>query len=342
MAADRSRVPVPPRARLAVPSRARRFAPAVVTLLVAASIAATAIAVLSERPHAPLLFRAAWLAPAIVGFLALHVVQAELWRRLLARLGGPLSPRRGLAIWSVSTIARYVPTSMLMPVLRVTLSGARGAPRAAGIASIAYEALLAIGGALCVAAYFVVGLPALRGEAWRWGAVAIPLLVVIGLHPRVLGALSGRLLRRLGREPLRARLALGALLSFTAGYAASFVLGGASLLALACVFDRVGWPDAPSVVGAFSVGFVASTFAFVLPAGLGAREAALVAALAPVMPGFAATAVAVSVRLVQLSVELLFALLAPRFANRHERRAAGTAAAAAVVVASPERVGPLP
>jgi hypothetical protein len=311
MAVEQSRL------SLSLSPRARRFAPAVVTLLIAASVAATAIAVLADRPHAHLRFRAWWLAPAIVGFLALHVVQAELWRRLLAQLGGPLSVRRGLAVWSVSLISRYVPTSMLMPVLRVTLSGARGVSRTAGVASVVYEAMLAIAGALCVAAYFVVQLPALRGEAWRWAVVAVPLLMTIGLHPRVAGVLSARLLRR----QLGVHLPLRELVRFTGGYAASFVLGGVSLLALACVFAPLGWSDAPTVV--FAVGFVASTFAFVLPGGLGAREAALVAALVPVMPSFAATAAAVSVRLIQLAVEILFALLAPVVARRGEQRDGG-------------------
>jgi glycosyltransferase 2 family protein len=58
-----------------------------------------------------------------------------------------------------------------------------------------------------------------------------------------------------------------------------------------------------------------SVLAFVIPGGLGAREASMAAALAPVMPTAPAVAVAVPSRIVQVALEVVFAsagLLAAR------------------------------
>jgi uncharacterized membrane protein YbhN (UPF0104 family) len=69
-------------------------------------------------------------------------------------------------------------------------------------------------------------------------------------------------------------------------------------------------------VAAYSVGFAASLVAFILPGGLGARETALAAALAPALPFTVAIAVAVAVRLVQMAVEVAFAFVTPVLAKR--------------------------
>jgi hypothetical protein len=302
----------------------RNVALAAVAILIALSVGATVVGALAERPHAHLRLVGGWLCLSVAGFLLTEIAQAELWRRLIAALGSGLDPLSGLAIWCVSALARYVPTSMLMPVVRVSMSRARQVPASICMASLVYEAVFAICGALWVASYLVIGLPALHGAEWRWGVLLLPLVFVLALHPSGVKLVSHRLLRRLGQEPLSIHLPVRRLAAFTAGYAAGFLLGGCSLVVLVFAFHPLPARDIPLVIGAFAIGFAASAFSFILPGGLGVREAVLVGALSLMMPVFVATAVAVAARLIQLALELLLALVAPWLAMRYRSRRSRT------------------
>jgi hypothetical protein len=265
-------------------------------------------------------FEPGWFVLAAAGFLLLQLVHSELWRFELSALGSHLPPRRARAIWCSSALARYVPTSMLMPTMRIAMAQRLGVPKRRTVASLAYEAALALAGALVVAAYFVVQLPQFEGEPVRWLVVALPFVAVASLQPRVFGPLSAVVLRRVGRDPLPMLLPERKLLRFWAAYAASFVLAGLALFALSSALYPVEPSSLPQIVGAFAVGFSISLLAFILPGGLGAREAGLAAALAPVMPTGVAIAVAVIVRVLQIVIEIALAALTPVLA-RGERPA---------------------
>ena len=268
-------------------------------------------------------FAPGWIAIAFCGFLLLQLMHAELWRWQLRSLGAPLRDAEARAIWCVSALARYVPTSMLMPTLRVTMASSSGVSKRLTVASLIYEAALALVGALVVSAYFIVDLPRLEGHDSRWVVLVVPLIALAVLHPRVFGPLSSAALRRTGRSPLPLALGELRLLSLAGLYAASFLLAGASLYALARGLHDLSFEALPQVLGAFAIGFSASVLAFVLPGGLGARELALVAALDPVMPAVVALAVAIASRIVQISIELVLAAATPAIAAHRRRSVAG-------------------
>jgi uncharacterized membrane protein YbhN (UPF0104 family) len=69
----------------------------------------------------------------------------------------------------------------------------------------------------------------------------------------------------------------------------------------------MGADDIVTVLGAFAVGTTIGVLAFVLPAGLVAREAGLAVALSPIMPAAPAVAIAVLSRVVQIAMEVLIA-----------------------------------
>jgi hypothetical protein len=266
-------------------------------------------------------FAPGWFAVAVAGFVVLQLAHAGLWRLQLGWLGSHLPPRRSRWIWCASALARYVPTSMLMPTVRIAMAERDGVPKRRCLASLVYEAALALSGSLVVAAYFVVQLPELEGEPVRWLVVSLPLLALVGLYPRIFGPVTAAALRRFGREPLEQLLPPRALLALVVAYALSFVLAGLALYALAQSLYPVDPSQLPQVAGALAVGFAVSVLAFMLPGGLGAREAGIAAALAPAMPTVVAIAVAVIVRLVQIVIELILAAITPVLA-RSERPAA--------------------
>jgi glycosyltransferase 2 family protein len=293
---------------------------AAAAILIALSIGFAVVGVLAERPHAHLRFLPGWLALSILCIFAGVLIQAELWRRLVVAMGSCLEPRRGLAIWCLSMLARYAPTSVLMPVVRIGMSRAQKVPASVCAASLVYEVVLTVCGAVWVASYFLIGLPALHHATWRWGVLLLPLAFMLTLHPSGVRFVSHRLSRRLGQEPLLVHLSLKRLSAFAAGYVAYFLLLGASLMALVISCHPLALADMPVVVGAMAIGWLAAAAGFILPGGLGAREAALVGALSLVMPAFVAITVAVASRLIQIAVELLLALVASWLALRRESR----------------------
>jgi glycosyltransferase 2 family protein len=124
---------------------------------------------------------------------------------------------------------------------------------------------------------------------------------------------------RLGRARLPVSLAPRRIWEFVGLYVLSMLVAGLSLYALAQSFYPVGVDDLPTVIGAFAVATTFSFLAFLLPGGLVAREAAMTLALSPIMPAAPALAIAVLSRIVQLGLEVVFALAMPLLARAHER-----------------------
>jgi uncharacterized membrane protein YbhN (UPF0104 family) len=292
-----------------------------VVLLVVAFVVLAVVAEIGRMPDVELHFAPGWLALAVVGFVIPQIICAEAWRHILAGLGEHLPFMRGNAIWNVSNLARYVPTSMLLFVVRVRLCSSAGVPGQRTIASLVYEVPVMLTGALCVGAWFVVRLPQLESVgAVRWAVFALPIAALVIVHPAVFRPIGDRLARRMGREPLTQLLSFPQVLRFVFLYAIGFVIAGLATYALVAGVYHVDPADLPVIVGAFSAMFVVSVFAFILPGGLGAREVAFAAALAPVLPTSVAVAVAVAVRLLQMGIEVLLAVATPLIAQRVDSR----------------------
>jgi hypothetical protein len=289
--------------------------------LVAGSVAIAVAGEWSSLAKLDLRFDPIWVVVAVVAFLVLQLVHSELWRRILDSLGQRLEPRRARAIWCTSILARYVPSSMLMPMVRVAMAEPEGVPRRVCLASSIYEVALTFTGALALGAYFVIELPELDGHPARFLVALVPLIAILALHPRVFQRLANVGLRRLGRDPLPGVLPASALLGYLVLYAGSFAIGGFGIYALAMALHPVSPSDLPTMLSAHAVGYAISVLAFMIPGGLGAREAGIASALTGAVPGFVALAVAVTTRVVQLAIELVLAAITPALARRRSRRA---------------------
>jgi glycosyltransferase 2 family protein len=202
-----------------------------------------------------------------------------------------------------------VPTSLLMPVVRVTLLRREGVPRRSSLSATVHELALAFAAALIVSAYFLLTLPSLADEPMRFALLALPLVLAIALNPRVFEPLARYALRRMGQDAGDTPVTMDErhLLPLLVGYIASFLIGGLALFALARAFTPVALDDLPTVVMSLGLGYSAALVAPILPGGIGAREAGLTAALATVLGGPTALAVAVASRILQLVIELGFA-----------------------------------
>jgi MFS family permease len=285
-------------------------------LIVAASIVLAATNGWAELRSEALGLRPGWLLVSAAVLVAFQLGAALLWQSLVHRLGTPLALRPAMIAWNASLPARFAPTGLLMAIVRAAMAEPHGVPQRVCFASVVYEATLGIIGFVLVAAGFVLDLPGLHDEPLRWTILVLPVLALAVLHPAVFARAAGWILQRLGRERLPETIPVRSLLRYVLLYAALVVVGGLSLFALVEALHPVAATHVLTVVGAFAAGSALATIAFVLPGGLGAREAGMVLALAPIMPTSVAIVIAIAFRLLQLAIEVVLALVAAALAGR--------------------------
>jgi glycosyltransferase 2 family protein len=262
-------------------------------------------------------FRPGWLAVSGVGVALFYVIQCEAWRGILASLGEHLDARVARSIWGKSLIARYVPTNALMVVGRVVMAEKHGVAKRACLASIVYEVGLAVMTAVIVGAYFVITLPQLEDKQARYAILVVVPLALIALHPRVFRPLADFALRKLGRAPLPATLPTARVLQLAVVYMAGWVAIGLGVVGFAAALHPLDVDDVAYAGAAYPVAFCVAVATFVVPGGLGTRDAALAISLSAVLPGAVATAIAVGFRIFQTLVELLYVAAVTALARRH-------------------------
>lgn len=281
-----------------------RVASIVVPIVVVGFLLATVVSQWEELGRVDVRFDPAWLAGAFVALLAYQALHGEVARAVLAELGQPVEARRLRAIFAASLLARYVPTGALAIVVRIGLQEREGVAKRVGTLGLLYEVAIALVAAALLCLVFVgrASVPLALGLL-----VLSPAAIALVLGPRTFPSLANRVLARLNRQPVSRFLPTWAVLRLTVVLAISFVLAGVSVL---CVVRGLTEPPAGStatIIASAGLGFITSLLGFALPGGLGAREAGLTGALALVLPGPIAFAVAVVSRLVQTAVELTYA-----------------------------------
>ena len=132
-------------------------------------------------------------------------------------------------------------------------------------------------------------------------------IVLAFLHPRVFGPLANFGLGKLGREPLPQVLSFRQVLQVLADvhrllgrdrHRPVRVRQGARAAARRS--------DFPYVAAAYPVAFCVAVLTFVVPSGLGTRDAALAVAMSAVLDDTVATAIAVGFRIFQTAIELAY------------------------------------
>jgi glycosyltransferase 2 family protein len=302
----------------------RRGLHAAIGIIVVLSVGLAAVAAVGDFPSVDWRFRPAALLLAVILITLYLLVSSEIWRRLLHALGPKLSPLRAESIWFASGLGRYVPTALLLPMLRMAMAERYGVPKRVTFATIVYEIALFFAGSLVVSAYFVITLPSLQGEWQRFLVLAIPVIAVVALQPRIFHTIADKVLLRLGRQPLPLSLPGPRVLEFLFLYAADTLIAGFGLYFLTQSVYPAGTGDLPTIVGSYAVANTFSILGFILPGGLGAREAGMTVALSPVMPTAPALAVAVLSRVLQLGLEVTLALITPLLARRREAQGHGS------------------
>lgn len=301
-----------------------RIVRAVVVVLVVAFVAVFLATQLGKLPDHEWRFEPGWLALALGAAAVFYAASGHTWLAILRALGERLDTAPGHAVFTKALVARYVPTGVLSLVGRIVLAERHGVGKRACFASVVYEVGCSLAAAVVVGSYFVITLPPLDDVPARFAVIAVVPLALGALHPRVFHPLADWALGKLGREPLPRSLPFPTVLGFVAVYVVLWLLVGLALFAFAAALHPVGVGDLPYVAASYSVGFGVAVLTFVVPAGLGTRDATIAAALDVVLPTSVAVAIAVAFRIFQTLSELVYlgvaTLAARRAGARAERR----------------------
>ncbi len=276
------------------------------------------------------------LGGAIALLAVAPLLQAWTWRIALRRLGAEAPQAATLRVWGRSFLLRYEPTGVVGFAYRVRVRETLGASTPQVLTATGYEQLAAVtaGAIAAVAGFLLAGVgPPLA---------ALLLLAFVGtgalaLRPAWLGDRVARWAARRGfaiAGPLRQRT-LGAMVGIDL---AGWVATAAGIALLATGLFGAAAPGAFLLLGAFALAWVAGVLLPLLPAGLGPRDAALVAGLAGVTGAGLAAALALALRVVSVAGELAAVAVAELVALALVRRRRPVA----VAVASAPRDAPVP
>ncbi len=216
-----------------------------------------------------------WLALATLVLLAVYVVQALTWRRILLRSGTWLSGVTAVYVYFFGLLATYIPGRVWGPMGMISSAAEKGVPPYRSATTTVFTTGLSLVAASIVAALTVLG----PGQGWRW-LWLLPAALTVGtvFFPQLFVKMINLVLKRLGRNPIHLILNRFDLLKIVSTYVLTWLLYGLALYFFARAINVVPG-HIISLIGANAASYLAGYMAFFTPAGLGVREVVLAEAL---------------------------------------------------------------
>ena len=291
--------------------RLRRWAVLAVKLaLLAAVVGYVGVALfdaIGEADFSKLTFRPAWILGGAALIVAGVLAGAMVFQKFYGRMGSPLTLPQGVSLLTVPMLGGYLPGRVFSVAGHAAIARVMGVPlevSAAGVFLLTGLGLLAailVGLVLLLAA----PVPGLDPGLFRLSLAGALVLTLLVLHPRLYLALVNLLLRAMRRPPVRMGLRLASMLLMLGGmclYVIGFV-GGFVVMARGVM--ELPFSAAPTMIGAISLATTIGFLALFAPAGIGVREGLLLLLLSPVLGRPTAAVLAVTLRLLQIVVDVL-------------------------------------
>ncbi|MEV0967391.1 lysylphosphatidylglycerol synthase transmembrane domain-containing protein [Microtetraspora glauca] len=268
--------------------------------------------------------RLSWpeLGGSLLAVVAALVCGMMMWRALLADLGSPLAFRDAAKIFFIGQLGKYIPGSLWPVLAQMEMGRDHAIPRSRSAAAYFLTYPVYLGSGLLTAA---VTLPVLAGGSvakFAWLLLLIPVLAA-ALHPSVVNWGINLGLRLLRKPPLERPLSRRGVLVACGWAFAGWAAYGTHLALLVHGLGATGPKAALLSVGAFALAWCLGFIVVIAPAGVGVREVAMVAALAPVLSQDTAIAATLCSRLIVSVGDLVCAALAGISARRAALVAAG-------------------
>jgi uncharacterized membrane protein YbhN (UPF0104 family) len=249
-----------------------------------------------------------WYPVVIAGLAAVAGSGCMLlaWRALLADLGSPLPMGAATRVLSVSQLGKYLPGAVWAFAAQVELASDYEVPRRRCATTVVTSISVTLGVGLVLAAV-ALSVTSSAAAMHYWWALAVAPLILIALFPPVLGRLMDLSLK-LARRPQLERRPTGKGLAKAAVWTTlGWLLWGTQAWLLLRDVTGKGFDTLVLSIGAYALAWCAGTMVVIFPGGIGPRELALIAALAPVAPRGSALVVAVVSRLVMTGSDLIWA-----------------------------------
>ena len=226
-----------------------------------------------------------WLiALAFGGFLLQELSYGLIWQAVLNRLGSRIDLRTSLRIYLASEFVRYIPGNVWHVLARILWVGKYGVSRPIAFTSMTIELItkLAAGAFIFACSLLFWGTlgtvhTLLVGKSFLIVlGILLLLLLLVFLHPRILGTLLNTALRLLKKEPITLTLRYTDILLVTAAWCVSWIIAGSAFYILTLAL----WPTLPLAalpicVGIYAIAWDIGFVSFITPSGLGFREGAI-------------------------------------------------------------------
>lgn len=278
-------------------------------LLVVAGLAVYGLASQWTQVHADLA-RLAWydVTGAVLCVLAGLGCMMLAWRALLADLGSPLPLVPAIRVMFVGQLGKYLPGAVWAVAAQVELARDYQIPRRrSGTASLVAMATTLVVG-LAVAG---ITLPLVSASAARhyWWVLAITPFAVACLYPPVIKFGLDLVLKTVRKPPLEKSVSVPGMARALAWTTLGWLFYGAHAYLLISEFAGRSPHTLALSLGAYALAWAVGFLIIFIPGGIGAREVALIAVLAPVMPSASALVVALASRVVMTAGDLIWAAI---------------------------------
>lgn len=256
--------------------------------------------------------RPVWLVYALLFFSVDFLVSLWAWHILVVNLVGFNNLRLTAKIVLTSNLARRIPGPVWHITSRALMYGEQGISRRSitllsGL-EMAFFFISAIVVFLLTLPFWVLPAEMTGNQDPVWLlAIALPVGLLL-VHPRLLQ----RVWQRMSRESVERQLQWRDTVVWLAFYGMTWVLGGGVLFSVINFFEPLAWSEFVAVTGIWSLAGIVSITGFLTVSFIGLREISLVFLLTPIVPHPITLLIAISIRLIWVTGELLTSLLSLR------------------------------
>jgi uncharacterized membrane protein YbhN (UPF0104 family) len=228
------------------------------------------------------------------------------WRALLADLGSALPLPAAIRVMFIGQLGKYVPGAVWALAAQVELARDYEIPRrrSATASLVGMATTLVVG---LVAAGVMLPLTSASAVRHYWWVLAITPLAVACLYPPVIKFGLDLVLKAARRPPLEKSVSVGGMARALAWTTLGWLFYGAHAWLLISEFAGHGAHVLALSLGGYALAWSVGFLIIFIPGGIGAREIALIAVLAPVMSSASALVVALASRVVMTVGDLVWA-----------------------------------
>lgn len=246
------------------------------------------------------------LIAIVVAIACSMFASVKVWQHLLAAMGTEVRFGHAAQVNLVGQLGKYLPGSVWAFVIQTQLGKRFRIPRARALVALLLAAGMSIVTALAVGALGVGPLVDRWGN-WAW-LLALGPIGLVALAPPLLTRIANLAIKLMRRLQLDANLRAKHVLIATLWCFVSWAFLGLHVWLLTGSLADQTVSGYVICTAAISLAMASGFIAFVLPSGIGVREAILIAGLAPIATTKEALAIALASRILFTIADLLSAL----------------------------------